>query len=82
MPIPNFIFWFHRKSSVFLSIEEKIAFEVNQVEDVLFWWSNLCDATNVDKECSKVIIHYVVARDFAFVARWMEEFKQGSKKNL
>ena len=60
---------------------------MNQVEDVLFWWSNLCDATNVDKECSKVIIHYVVdhyvvARDFAFVARWMEEFKQGSKKNL
>ena len=66
---------------------EKLALEVHQNEDVLFWWSNLCDVTNVDNECSKALVHYVVdhyvvIRGFAFAARWMEVFKQGSKKNI
>ena len=39
---------------------ETIAFEVHQEEDVLFWCSKLCDVTNVDSECSKALVHYVV----------------------
>ena len=34
--------------------KEKLAFEVHQ-DEVLFWWSNLCDVTNVDSECTKAL---------------------------
>ena len=36
--------------------KEKLALEVHQDKDVLFWWSNLCDVTNVDSECSKALL--------------------------
>ena len=70
------------KAAMKAGFKEKLAFEVHQDEDVLFWWSNLCDVTNVVSECSKSLastLHYVVIQGFA---RWMEVFiKEGSKKN-
>ena len=33
---------------------------MHQDEDVFFWWSKLCDVANVESECSKALVHYVV----------------------
>ena len=49
---------------------EKLAFEVHQDEDVLFWWSKLCDVANVESECSKALVHYVV--DHSFVIQGLQ----------
>ena len=54
--------------------------KVHQDEHVLFWWSNLCDNTDLDNESSKAL--KVVFRGFAFAARWMKVFQKGSKDNL
>ena len=43
-----------------VGFKEKLAFEVHQDEDVLFWWSKLCDFANVESVCSKALVHYVV----------------------
>ena len=56
--------------------KEKLALEVHQDEDVRFWWSNLCDVTNMESECSKPLVHYfvyhyVIIQGFA---RWMEVY--------
>ena len=59
--------------------KENLTLKVHQDEDVLFWWSNLCDNTDLDNECSKALVHYVVdyyvvVRGFAIAARWMKVF--------
>ena len=38
----------------------------------------------MDSECSKALVHYVVDHYVVIqcFARWMEVFKEGSKKNL
>ena len=59
--------------------KEKLAFEVHQDEDVLFWWSNLCDV-----ECCKALVHYVVDRNSRFCLCSKVDggiYKEGGKRN-
>ena len=60
--------------------KEKLTLKVHQDEDVLFWWSILCDYTDLDYECSKalvpyVVVHYAIITGFSFLARWMKVFR-------
>ena len=61
------------EAAIKAGFKEKLAFDVYQDEDVLLWWSNLCEVTNVDSECSKALVHYVV--DHYVVIQVMEVFK-------
>ena len=53
--------------------KEKLAFEVHQDEDVLFWWSKLCDVANVESECSKALVHYVVIQGLQGGCRYLRK---------
>ena len=53
--------------------------KVSGDDDVRFWWEILCKLKNVP---DGIVEHYVVVMGFAFSARWVELYKQKSKKKL
>lgn len=76
-----------KESAMKAGFKEKMSDIVQQDENVLFWWSTLCDITDVDNNTAEVLLTnilktYVTIRGFAFVGRWMEVFKQSNGKSL
>ena len=70
-----------------IGFKDRMHAMVQQDEDVLFWWSVLCAVAEVDSDTESALLpilvnHYVTIRGFAFAARWVEVFKQTTKKSL
>ena len=60
---------------------------VKDDEEVQFWWDTLCAILDIEDETSQALLEvlvsfYVPFRGFAFTSRWMEKYKQQSRKSI